>query len=151
MVFMRRIALVKSFVLATGLAVALSLTGCVTSHVLLGAQRPPIQPTEVQVYLQPPAEYQQIALLQSSSRAAIAIGAQAKTDKLMERLKREAASLGANGIILQGLGDQAGGAIELNSTQISNSGKSGFGVGSAISADNKVGTAVAIFVPAGGS
>ena len=53
--------------------------------------------------------------------------------------------------MLQGLGDQASGSVELNSAQLSNSGKSAFGVGSSIAAYNKSGSAVAIFVPADGS
>jgi hypothetical protein len=52
---------------------------------------------------------------------------------------------------LQGLGDQAGGAVALNSAQLSNSGKSAFGVGSSVTAYNKSGSAIAIFVPADGS
>jgi len=144
-------ASLKPRYLVTGMTLAISLAGCVSSHVLVGTPRPPIQPSEVHVYLQPPAQYQQIALLQSSSRAAFAISAQAKTDKVVERLKREAASLGANGIVLQGLGDQAGGAVELNSAQLSSSGKSAFGVGSSVAAYNKSGSAVAIFVPADSS
>jgi len=144
-------ASLKPRFLVTGMTLAISLAGCVSSHVLVGTPRPPIQPSEVHVYLQPPAQYQQIALLQSSSRAAFAISAQAKTDKVVERLKREAASLGANGIVLQGLGDQAGGAVELNSAQLSSSGKSAFGVGSSVAAYNKSGSAVAIFVPADSS
>ena len=144
-------ASLKPRFLVTGMTLAISLAGCVSSHVLVGTPRPPIQPSEVHVYLQPPAQYQQIALLQSSSRAAFAISAQAKTDKVIERLKREAASLGANGIVLQGLGDQAGGAVQLNSAELSSSGKSAIGVGTSVAAYSKSGSAVAIFVPADGS
>lgn len=141
----------KSSFLLSGVTLAVALAGCVSSHVLVGTARPPIQPSEVHVYLQPPAQYQQIALLQTSSRVAFAVSAQAKTDKVIERLKREAASLGANGIVLQGLGDQAGGAVNLDSAQLSNSGRSALGVGTSVAAYYKSGSAVAIFVPADGS
>jgi hypothetical protein len=144
-------AFLKRRIRVAGMTLVVSLAGCVSSHVLVGTPRPPIQPSEVHVYLQPPAQYQQIALLQTSSRAAFAISAQAKTDKVVARLKQEAASLGANGIVLQGLGDQAGGAVELDSAQLSSSGRSALGVGSSVTAYNKSGSAVAIFVPAEGS
>jgi hypothetical protein len=45
------------------------LAGCVSSHVLVGTPRPPISPEQVKVYLHPPAKYEEIALLDTSSRA----------------------------------------------------------------------------------
>ena len=36
---------------------------------------------------------------------------QGKTNVVMDRLKAEAAKLGANGILLKGVGDQAGGSV----------------------------------------
>jgi hypothetical protein len=121
----------------------------VSSHVLVGNPRPPINPDQVRVYLEPPAQSQQIALLQTSSRIAFALSAQAKTDKVMERLKKQAASLGANGIVLQGLGDQGSGVIGVDSTHISTSGThaSTFGISSGDGISSKSGTAIAIYVP----
>jgi len=48
-----RPAPLKSRILLTGLTLAVSLAGCVSSHVLVGTPRPPIQPSEVRAYLQP--------------------------------------------------------------------------------------------------
>ncbi len=48
-------------------------------------------------------------LLQTSSRGAFALTAQARMDKVIERLKKEAASLGANGILIQAVGEQSSG------------------------------------------
>ena len=132
----------KSARLAISAALAVSLAGCVSSHVLIGSPRPPISPGQVGIYLQPPAQSQQIALLQSSSRAAFAIGAQAKTDKVIERLKNEAASLGANGIVLQGLDDQARSTVG-----VATSGRTATAVGVSSGVFSKSGTAIAIYVP----
>jgi hypothetical protein len=44
------------------------LIGCVTSHVLVGTPRPPISPDQVRVYMHPPTRYEEIAILDSSSR-----------------------------------------------------------------------------------
>jgi hypothetical protein len=77
-----------------------TMSGCVTSHVMVGQARPPISPDLVQIYLHPPAnKYVEIALLDTSSKGAFASSAQGKTDAVMERLKGEAAKLGANGIL----------------------------------------------------
>src|SRR5260221_14192554 len=97
--------------IATALTFA-ALAGCVTSHVMVGQAPPPISPDQVQIYLRPPAnKYVEIALLDTSSKGAFAFSAQGKTDAVMERLKAEAAKLGANGILLQGVGAQAGGSV----------------------------------------
>lgn len=135
------------FPIVAGILLVAPLAGCVSSHVLVGSARPPIAPDQVHVYLQPPAQYQQIALLQSSSRAAFAMSAQAKTNKVVERLKSEAASLGANGIVLQGLDDQSSGAVGFDAAHVSSSGANVHGVGVSTNTFVKAGTAIAIYVP----
>jgi hypothetical protein len=88
------------------------LSGCATSYAMAGEARPPISPDQVQIYLHPPAnKYSEIALLDTSSKGSFAMTAQAKTNMVMDRLKAEAAKLGANGILLEGVGDQAGGSV----------------------------------------
>lgn len=114
------------------------VVGCsASSHILVGTARSPIDPTLVKIYLDPPAEYEPIALLDASSKRALAIGDQAKTDKVVERLKAEAAAVGANGLLLQGVGDQSAGAIGLG-------GKRGIGISR--ETFRKSGQALAIFV-----
>ena len=149
MTTLEHIPVSKSLLIVAPMMLATVLAGCVSasSHVLVGSPRPPIDPSQVHVYLQPPAQYQQIALVQSSSRGAVGISAQARTDKLMERLKREAAALGANGLVLKGVDDQAGGAVGLDSAHLSNGGKDALGFGVSNAVFNKAGTAVAIYVP----
>ena len=73
----------------------LLLAACQSSHVLVGAPRPPIDPAGGKVYLQPPSQYEQVALLEASSAASGAFTRQQKTDKVISRLKAEAAALGA--------------------------------------------------------
>lgn len=124
------------------------LAACVSSHVIVGTVRPAISPEQVKVYLHPPAQYEEVAILDSSSKASWAITAQGKTDKVIERLKGEAAKLGANGILLQGIGDQAGGSVGSGFASATASGHSatGFGFGSSTTIYHKSGSGLAIYV-----
>jgi hypothetical protein len=74
-------------------ALLISLCACVSSHVMIGQARPPISPNAVQIYFHPPAT------------------AQGKTDTVIARLKEEAAKLGGNGVLLEGIGDQSAGSV----------------------------------------
>ena len=84
----------------------LFLIGCAaSSHILVGEAREPINPSNVKVYLDYPEEYEKIALIDAGSNfafkdPAILFDWQRKMDKAMERLKIEAAQLGANGILI---------------------------------------------------
>lgn len=129
--------------------VILCLQACVSSHVLVGKKRPPISPDQVQIYLHPPAgKYEEVALLDSSSRHSFSFTAQGKTDAVIIRLKEEAAKLGANGILLQGIGDQASGSVGTGVGTANASGNSAtaFGVGSSGTVFVKSGSGVAIYV-----
>ncbi|HEX9139132.1 MAG TPA: hypothetical protein VF848_05040 [Steroidobacteraceae bacterium] len=132
--------------LAIGVAVA--LVACVSSHVMVGKARAPISPDQVQVYTRPPMKYDEIAILNTSSRASFSFTAQGKTDKVMERLKIEAAKLGANGILLQGISDQAVGSVGTGFGSASASGNSAYGVGfgSSVAIYQKAGSGMAIYV-----
>jgi hypothetical protein len=48
-----------------------TLSGCVSSHVIVGKVRPPISPDQVQLYLHPPTKYVEITLLDASSRGGL--------------------------------------------------------------------------------
>ena len=77
-------------------------SGCAnyhSSHVLIGTARPPVDPSQVRIYLRPPADYEEIALVTADSRGALRWSAQGTTDSALERLKREAAQLGADGLL----------------------------------------------------
>ena len=130
------------------LVAVLILTGCVTSHVLVGTPREPISPDQVKIYIHPPTEFDEIAILDSSSRVSFAITAQGKTDKALARLKDEAAKLGANGILLQAIEDQAAGSIGTGFGSANASGHSalGFGFGSFSAVYVKSASGMAIYV-----
>lgn len=84
------------------IAVACLLGGCATgSEVLVGAKHPPIDPSQVQVYASPPPQpYDQVAILDAQGAG---LGPQRQMDSAIAKLKSQAAELGANGILLQGV------------------------------------------------
>ena len=94
----------------TLLTVVVFLTACSTSsHILTGEKRPKIKPSQVTIYTKPPSTYfEEVAIISSSSKNSWTATDQGKLDKVVERLKEEAASLGANGVIIQNLGEQSG-------------------------------------------
>jgi hypothetical protein len=86
--------------------------------------------------------------LETSSKGAFAFSAQGKTDAVMERLKGKAAKLGANGILLEGVGDQAGGSVGTGFANATASGHSAtaFGIGNSATLYHKKGNGLAIYV-----
>jgi hypothetical protein len=131
-------------------ALAVVLVGCSTSsHVMIGPARPPISPDSVRIYSQPPPHYEQIAHLDATSQGSFAITSQQNMDKAISRLKEEAAKLGANGVLLQGVADQQSGSIGTGVGNSSYSGNSavGVGVGGSFGIYNKAVTGLAIYVP----
>ena len=133
------------------IALASMLAGCATphSHVVVGTQRAPISPNQVRVYLHPPARYEEVAIVDASSRESLAFTDQQKMDRVIERLKEEAAGLGANGILLEGVGDEQVGTVGTSFGSATATGNtahsSGFGVSTV--AFMKTGKGLAIFVP----
>jgi hypothetical protein len=128
----------------------MSLCACAPStHVLVGQARPPISPDQVKIYTQPPTYYQEIAVLDASSKSAFGTGGQKSVDKVIERLKIEAAKLGANGVILQGFQDAQTGSIGTGAGSSSYSSNSavGVGVGGSFGIYKKTGHGEAIYVP----
>ena len=88
------------------LLIVMILVGChPVSHIIVGETRAPVSPSQVKIYLDYPEEYEKIALIDAGSNFAfkdpvILFDWQRKMDKAMERLKIEAAQLGANGILI---------------------------------------------------
>ena len=129
---------------------AAMLLGCATSsHVMIGTARPPISPESVRVYVQPPEQYEEIATLDTSSQGSFAITSQQNMDKAIARMKEEAAKLGANGILLQGVQDQQSGSVGtgVGSSSYGPGSSTGVGVGGSFGIYNKVAHGIAIFVP----
>ncbi len=96
-----------SSLLAAGL-----LVGCASSSSrLVGPARPPINPAEVRIYRAPPAKYQEVAVLDATSGTSFFHGSAEGETAAIEKLKIQAAKVGANGVLLTVVGDRPSGAI----------------------------------------
>jgi hypothetical protein len=139
----------RMFRIAAASAV-LVLAGCASSHILTGTPRPPIDPAQVRVYYgSPGVPFEEVALLETSS-GAFTYGEQNKADSVMRKLREEAASLGANGILFQGTADgYGGGGVSVGAGTGRFGGRSftSGGVGVNISPRQKYGRGVAIYLP----
>jgi hypothetical protein len=126
------------------------VSACATpTHVITGDVRPPIAPDQVVIYSQPPIYFKTIATLDASASSAFGTGGQKSIDKVISRLKIEAAKLGANGIILEGFSDRQTGSIGSGVGSASASGNTavGVGVGGSLGIYKKTGHGEAIYVP----
>lgn len=94
-------------------ALTILTSGCnVTSgsRIVVGNRRPPVTPESVKIYIRPPAQFEEVAIVNASSKNAFASD-QSLTDSALLRMKKDAAKLGANGILLSGVGSQQVGSI----------------------------------------
>ncbi len=132
---------------------ASALAACAPStHVIVGEVHPPTTPDQVKVYSHPPANFQEIAILDASSKSAFGPGGQKSVDKVIERLKLEAAKLGANGLILEGFSDAETGSVGtgVGSDSYGEHSSVGVGVGGSLGIFKKTGHGEAIYVPPAG-
>ena len=84
---------------------AVLIAGCATgSYILTGKQRPPIDPKEVKVLLQAPSVCEVIGIVEARSLSGWTD--QDKMNHVVEELKAQAASIGANAIVLNQAGTQ---------------------------------------------
>lgn len=132
------------------LAIALLLAACASRPLVTGTARAPIDPAQVRVYYSaPPAGYEEIARLEVNS-GAFTFGDQNKTNAVIERLRRQAAGLGANGVLLLGTADGHGGtgvSVGGGGGRIGGRGYSGMGVGVTVSPSQRHASGIAIHVP----
>jgi len=133
------------------LLIVAAVTACAPStHVLVGQARPPITPDQVKIYSHPPAiPFEEIAVLDANSKSVFGTGGQKSIDKVIERLKIEAAKLGANGVILEGFSDAQTGSIGtgVGSDSYGTHSAVGVGVGGSLGIYKKTGHGDAIYVP----
>ena len=81
------------------------LTGCASgSAIITGTTRPVTDPKTVKLYLQEPSRYEVIGIVESSCETGWT--AQVTQDRAVEEIKRQAAKLGANGVLLGGAGEK---------------------------------------------
>jgi hypothetical protein len=136
--------------LAVVLTAASLLAACAnTSHVITGRPRPAIDPSQVTIYSTAPAKYEEIAVIDASSQMSFAFGDQNKMDAVLGRLKKEAAALGANGVLLQGTGSSGGGGTGVGVGVGSYGNSVGVGTGISLSSPAKTGRGLAIYVHEG--
>ncbi len=137
----------KAPILSIALVLVAGLSGCSTSsHVIVGTPRAPISPDDVRVYASPPKEYDEIAWLQASSDGSWAVSDQGKTDVVIARLKAEAAQLGANGVLLQDIGDRRSASVRTGAATGVGFGRTTIGTGVSVPISGKGAGAVAIYV-----
>ena len=133
-----------------GVLLAVALGACATtSHVLTGQARPPIDASQVRIYSTAPAGYEEIAVIDATSRSSFSFGEQKKMDAVIERLKKQAAALGANGVLLQSTGSEPGGGVGTGIGTGVGVGGGGVSIGTGVfsASSNKTGRGLAIHVP----
>ncbi|GAB3312374.1 hypothetical protein [Luteimonas notoginsengisoli] len=127
----------------------LALSACASSALVTGTPRAPIDPSQVRVYFQaPPGGYEEIAMLESNS-GAFTYGEQNKMNAVVAKLRKEAAKLGANGVLFRGTDDGYGGggvSVGAGGGRVGGSSFSGGGVGINISPRQKYARGIAIHV-----
>ncbi len=145
---MRIFTRLASFGSASLLLIA-ALSACVTSQVMVGKARPPVSADQVRVYTEAPADaYEKIAIIESSSKRSFSFTSRGKTEAVIDRLRRAAAKLGANGLLLQSVDDQATGSVGggVGTTSYSNHGDIDLGIFGFTLGLQKTGSGLAIYV-----
>jgi hypothetical protein len=131
------------------LAAACLLAACATGGPLLtGTPRAPIDPSQVRFYYDAPAGAEQIAIIDASS-GAFTYGNANKTNSVMQKLREQAARLGANGVVYRGAVSAPGNSgvgIGVGGGRIGGSSYSSAGVGVNISPTQKYAEGAAIYV-----
>lgn len=129
---------------------AATLAACASSALVTGTPRAPIDPAQVRVYYAPPpVPFEEIALLESNS-GAFTYGERNKMNSVIAKLRKEAAKLGANGVLFRGTGEGYGGggvSVGAGGGRIGGSSFSSAGVGVNISPTQKFAKGIAIYVP----
>ncbi len=136
---------------AASLAAVLCLAACTSSHQLVGAPRAPVPPDQVQLFTEaPPRPYERIALVSASSKRSLAFSYEDKAEVVVRRLKEEAGKLGANGVLLDGIGEKSGPAVGtgVGTYREGPRGSIDVGVGASVLLLTRYGSGVAIYLPA---
>lgn len=127
----------------------LALAACASSALVTGTPRAPIDPSQVRIYFSaPPGGYEEIALLESNS-GAFTYGEQNKMDSVVAKLRKEAARLGANGVLFRGTADgygNSGVSVGAGGGRVGGSSFSSGGIGVNISPRQKYARGIAIYV-----
>jgi hypothetical protein len=91
--------------------VCLLASYALASTIMVGEPRPPTNPANVKVFMEPPRKFDRIAIIRKGSSGAWAFSDQGQVDEAIAKIRVEAAKVGANGILLQVIEDHSGGGI----------------------------------------
>ncbi|GAB6098098.1 hypothetical protein JCM14469_43540 [Desulfatiferula olefinivorans] len=100
----------KTFRTTLILVCLITLVGCATgSSIVTGTVRPATDPNYVKIYLEPPQEYETIGIVEASSD--VEFSSQAATDRAIQELKKQAAKIGANGVLITNTESKSGDVV----------------------------------------
>jgi hypothetical protein len=125
------------------------LVACATSsRMLTGTPRAPILPAEVRVYTEAPARFEEIAVLIASRNSVSSGGGERAIQKMIESLKAQAATLGANGLLLEDFSDRQAVSVGtgVGSDTYTHNASISLGVGGSLGIVKKTAQGRAIFV-----
>ena len=112
---------------AATFAAACLICGCATRSIIVGQVRPPISPEAVHVYRVPPRHFERIAIIDSPAGTSWIFPDRPSMDLGISRLREQAATLGANGILLQRVYGVSPGALAIGVGGFGSSGHSFYG------------------------
>ena len=100
-------AMMKLLILST---MSIFLVACASgSAIVTGTKRDPINPAQVKLFLEEPASYEVIGIVNASSDAGWT--EQDSVDYAVQELKSQAAKLGANGVLITTTGESTSTAV----------------------------------------
>jgi len=97
------------------------LLGCATAqgtYILTGEARPAINIDEVKIYLETPSQYEIIGLVEASCE--VDTTKQKTQDMVINELKKQAAKIGANGVILINTNTTSTGGVFVYNVYVAN-------------------------------
>ena len=95
------------------------LLSCSTAKgtiIITGQVRPAITPTEVKIYLNQPTKYETIGLVEASCE--VDTTTQKAQDLVIDELKKQAAKVGANGVLITNVGSSSSGGVFVSGVYI---------------------------------
>lgn len=130
---------------------ALAAACASSSQMVTGAARAPIAATEVRVYTQAPASFEEIAVLSASRRSISSAGGERAIQKMIAGMKSQAALLGANGLLLEDFSDERDLSLgtSVGSDSYTHNGSISVGAGGSLGLVKKTAKGRAIFVSPG--
>ena len=117
---------------AATFAASCLICGCATAPIIVGQPRPPISPEAVRVYQLPPRHFERIAIIDSPAGTSWIFPDRPSMELGISRLRQQAATLGANGILLQRVYDISAGGLAIGGGGFGYSGHSFYGGGGTV-------------------